>query len=75
VVLPASARLNDPHYRATNVLIPGCGHLTICARRAFDPLAGQRTDPYRIGVRPFATCHVDARFRRGLTSDDQPELM
>jgi pimeloyl-ACP methyl ester carboxylesterase len=30
VVLPASARLNDPHYRATNVLIPGCGHLTIC---------------------------------------------
>jgi pimeloyl-ACP methyl ester carboxylesterase len=30
VVLPASARLSDPQYRATNVLIPGCGHLTIC---------------------------------------------
>jgi triacylglycerol esterase/lipase EstA (alpha/beta hydrolase family) len=30
VVLPESARLSDPHYRATNLLIPGCGHLTIC---------------------------------------------
>jgi pimeloyl-ACP methyl ester carboxylesterase len=30
VVLPDSARLSDPNYRATNVLIPGCGHLTIC---------------------------------------------
>jgi pimeloyl-ACP methyl ester carboxylesterase len=30
VVLPASARLTEPRYRATNVLIPGCGHLTIC---------------------------------------------
>jgi pimeloyl-ACP methyl ester carboxylesterase len=30
VVLPTSARLSDPQYRATNVLIPGCGHLTIC---------------------------------------------
>jgi pimeloyl-ACP methyl ester carboxylesterase len=30
VVSPASARLDDPRYGATNLLIPGCGHLTIC---------------------------------------------
>jgi pimeloyl-ACP methyl ester carboxylesterase len=30
VVPPASARLDDPGYGATNLLIPGCGHLTIC---------------------------------------------
>jgi len=30
VVPPASARLDDPRYRAANLLIPGCGHLTIC---------------------------------------------
>jgi pimeloyl-ACP methyl ester carboxylesterase len=30
VVAPASARLDDPRYRAANVLIPGAGHLTIC---------------------------------------------
>ena len=30
VVTPASARLDDPRYRAANLLIPGCGHLTIC---------------------------------------------
>jgi pimeloyl-ACP methyl ester carboxylesterase len=30
VVTPASARLDDPHYGAANLLIPGCGHLTIC---------------------------------------------
>jgi pimeloyl-ACP methyl ester carboxylesterase len=30
VVPPASARLDDPRYSATNMLIPGCGHLTIC---------------------------------------------
>jgi pimeloyl-ACP methyl ester carboxylesterase len=30
VVPPASARLDDPRYEAANVLIPGCGHLTIC---------------------------------------------
>ena len=30
VVPPASARLDDPHYGAANMLIPGCGHLTIC---------------------------------------------
>jgi pimeloyl-ACP methyl ester carboxylesterase len=30
VVPPASARLDDPRYGAANVLIPGCGHLTIC---------------------------------------------
>ena len=30
VVPPASARLDDPRYGATNLLIPGCGHLTIC---------------------------------------------
>jgi pimeloyl-ACP methyl ester carboxylesterase len=30
VVPPASARLDDPGYRAVNVPIPGCGHLTIC---------------------------------------------
>jgi len=29
-VPPASARLDDPHYGATNLLIPDCGHLTIC---------------------------------------------
>lgn len=29
-VPPASARLDDPRYCATNLLIPGCGHLTIC---------------------------------------------
>jgi len=30
VVPPASARLDDPRYHAANLLIPGCGHLTIC---------------------------------------------
>jgi len=30
VVPTASARLDDPHYDAANLLIPGCGHLTIC---------------------------------------------
>ena len=30
VVPPASARLDDPRYGAANLLIPGCGHLTIC---------------------------------------------
>jgi len=30
-VVPAtSARLDDPRYDAANLLIPGCGHLTIC---------------------------------------------
>jgi pimeloyl-ACP methyl ester carboxylesterase len=29
-VPPASARLNDPSDGAANLLIPGCGHLTIC---------------------------------------------
>jgi pimeloyl-ACP methyl ester carboxylesterase len=30
VVPAASARLDDPRYGAANLLIPGCGHLTIC---------------------------------------------
>ena len=30
VVPLASARLDDPRYGGANVLIPGCGHLTIC---------------------------------------------
>jgi pimeloyl-ACP methyl ester carboxylesterase len=30
IVPPASARLDDPGYAAVNLLIPGCGHLTIC---------------------------------------------
>jgi pimeloyl-ACP methyl ester carboxylesterase len=30
VVPPASARLDDPRCSAANVLIAGCGHLTIC---------------------------------------------
>jgi pimeloyl-ACP methyl ester carboxylesterase len=30
VVSPASARLDDPRYDADNLLIPDCGHLTIC---------------------------------------------
>lgn len=30
IVPPASARLDDPRYSAANLLIPGCGHLTIC---------------------------------------------
>jgi pimeloyl-ACP methyl ester carboxylesterase len=30
IVPPASARLDDPCYGAANLLIPGCGHLTIC---------------------------------------------
>ena len=30
IVPPASARLDDPRYGAANLLIPGCGHLTIC---------------------------------------------
>jgi pimeloyl-ACP methyl ester carboxylesterase len=30
VVPPTSARLDDPCYGAANLLIPGCGHLTIC---------------------------------------------
>ena len=30
IVPAASARLDDPRYRAANLLIPGCGHLTIC---------------------------------------------
>lgn len=30
IVPPASARLDEAGYGATNVLIPGCGHLTIC---------------------------------------------
>jgi len=30
VVPPASARLEDPRYDAANLLIPDCGHLTIC---------------------------------------------
>ena len=30
IVPPASARLDDPRYDATNLLIPDCGHLTIC---------------------------------------------
>ena len=30
VVPPASARLDDPRFGAANLLVPGCGHLTIC---------------------------------------------
>jgi len=30
IVPPASARLDDLGYGAVNLLIPGCGHLTIC---------------------------------------------
>ena len=30
VVPPSSARLDESRLRATNLLIPGCGHLTIC---------------------------------------------
>jgi pimeloyl-ACP methyl ester carboxylesterase len=30
VVPPASARLDEPRCGAANLLIPGCGHLTIC---------------------------------------------
>jgi pimeloyl-ACP methyl ester carboxylesterase len=30
IVPPASARLDDPRYGAANLLIPDCGHLTIC---------------------------------------------
>jgi pimeloyl-ACP methyl ester carboxylesterase len=30
IVSPASARLDDPRSGAASVLIPGCGHLTIC---------------------------------------------
>jgi len=30
VVPASSARLDDPRYGAANLLIPGCGHLTIC---------------------------------------------
>jgi hypothetical protein len=30
IVPPASARIDDPGYGALNLLIPGCGHLTIC---------------------------------------------
>jgi pimeloyl-ACP methyl ester carboxylesterase len=30
IVPPASARLDDPCFGAANLLIPGCGHLTIC---------------------------------------------
>jgi pimeloyl-ACP methyl ester carboxylesterase len=30
VVRPGSARLDDPRFDAVNLLIPGCGHLTIC---------------------------------------------
>jgi pimeloyl-ACP methyl ester carboxylesterase len=30
VVPTTSARLDDLRYGATNLLIPGCGHLTIC---------------------------------------------
>ena len=30
VVPPTSARLDDPRYDAANLLIPDCGHLTIC---------------------------------------------
>lgn len=30
VVPPTSARLDDPGLGASNLLIPGCGHLTIC---------------------------------------------
>lgn len=30
VIPPASARLDDPRYGAANLLIPDCGHLTIC---------------------------------------------
>jgi predicted alpha/beta hydrolase family esterase len=30
VVRPSSARLTDPAFAATNVLVPGRGHLTIC---------------------------------------------
>ena len=30
IVPAASARLVDPRYGAANLLIPGCGHLTIC---------------------------------------------
>jgi pimeloyl-ACP methyl ester carboxylesterase len=30
IVPASSARLDEPRRRATNVLIPGCGHLTIC---------------------------------------------
>jgi len=30
VVPPTSARLDDPRFGAANLLIPGCGHLTIC---------------------------------------------
>ena len=30
IVPSVSARLDDPRYGATNLLIPGCDHLTIC---------------------------------------------
>jgi pimeloyl-ACP methyl ester carboxylesterase len=42
VVPPASARLDDPRFGAANLLIPGCGHLTICRdARLIRSLAGE----------------------------------
>ena len=49
VVPPASARLDDPGYGAVNLLIPGCGHLTICHdARLIGSLVSQliRTETY-----------------------------
>jgi pimeloyl-ACP methyl ester carboxylesterase len=64
VVPPASARLDDPRYDAANLLIPGCGHLTICrdARliRSLVPelirteASAGRTAPAQAGHEPVA---------------------
>jgi triacylglycerol lipase len=49
VVPPASARLDGPRFGAVNLLIPGCGHLTICRDlRLIRSLAGEliRTETF-----------------------------
>jgi pimeloyl-ACP methyl ester carboxylesterase len=57
IVPPASARLDDPRYAAANLLIPGCGHLTICR----DPRLIRSLVPELIRTETFADATVPAR--------------
>ena len=58
IVPPASARLDDPRYAAANLLIPGCGHLTICRDvRLIRSLVAEliRTETFAVPTAPTET--------------------
>ena len=60
VVPAASARLDDPDGNAANLLIPGCGHLTICRDvRLISSLVPEliRTETFAGGTAPADAGH------------------